>query len=203
MLRFPPMATLVAALALAVPAAAQIPGDTVNALTPGRRFYSLNARALENGASGGFGIWRVLTPDRARGLVLNLSAGVTHDSFGPDSLQSSSTATDVSLNLGPRFRRYVAPAQAVAPFLESGFDVGIGYSHRSGSGSAHAITPSVGASVGAGAEWFPLRRISVAGQAGLRADLSYWHVSASANHEDGWRASLGTFISALAVQIYL
>lgn len=68
---------------------------------------------------------------------------------------------------------------------------------------SHTWTPSVGGSVAGGAEWFPLRRISVAGQAGIRADLSYSHTwVGTLPGSSAWHASPATFISTLTLQIY-
>ncbi len=64
MLRFPPVAALVCLVGLAAPASAQLPGDTIDALTPGRRALAFN---LPNGGGVGLGVWRVVAPNRARG----------------------------------------------------------------------------------------------------------------------------------------
>ncbi len=200
---FPPMVALVCLIGLAAPTAAQTPGDSIDALTPGRRAYSLTTHDLKNGGPAAIGIWRVVAPNRARGLVLDVSAGVTHQRFGPDSLPAfSTTESHLALALGPRFRRYIAPSRPVAPFVESGFDVGVGFTRGSGSGHPTIVAPGVGAAIGAGAEWFLLRRVSVAAQAGLRGDIHYDHVSASHDRQDTWAVSVGTFISALTLQLY-
>ncbi len=204
MLRFPPAATLVAALALAAPAAAPTPGDTLPTLMPGRRAYSFSVRDLKDGAQTTFGIWRVQAPDRSRGLLLDLAAMVAHVK---DAAGSSTTLTQLAIGLGPRFRRYVATGGPVAPFLESGLDVGLGYSRNSfEGGSSQSWAPNVGARLAAGAEWFPLRRVSVGAETGLQGVVSYLHNSTSTPpspvSSDVWSVGLTSFVSALTLQLY-
>ncbi len=208
MLRFPPVAALACLLGLAAPAAAQS-GDTIAALTPGRRAYSFNGRSLEYGAAGAFGIWRVLAPDRSRGWVLDIGGSANHTALR-DSISSSTTwSAGVAVEVGPRFRRYLAAPAPVAPFLETGLNGGLSYSRNTDDDlqtTAHVWSPSVGASLGVGAEWFPLRRISLAAQTGLQGTLAYRHASysnfSSSSRSETWNATLQTFISALTVQLY-
>lgn len=201
------LAAIAAGLALAGSASAQDPENALDALMPGRRSFAFSAHALENGGQAGIGFWRVVTPDRARGLLLNVSSQVTH--FGSENGFTPASDAQVSVTLGPRTRRYVRTATALLPFLESGLDLGVGYSLREGGGSPssmHTWSPTLGATAGGGAQWFPLRRLSLAGQAGLRASVSYLHSSQSggvtSSSSNGWGASVTTFISALTLQIY-
>jgi hypothetical protein len=212
MRRFESLIALAGLLILAAPAAAQGARDTTDALVPGRRAYSFTARTLERGGDAGFGVWRVVSPDRSRGLLINISGHVNHGDMeeGPFATGTNSGA-GVSIDLGPRARRYVARSGPLAPFVESGMDVGVAYDWSQGNGggssqSSHSWSPRLGGMLAAGAEWFPLRRLSVAGETGFQANVSYLRRSvsggASAGHDSEWASSLNTFISALTLQLY-
>ncbi len=217
MRKFPPLLASTLLLAAAGAAAGQS-ADGIEALTSGRHAISLNARTLEHGGNAGLGFWRVGAPDRSHGWLVSVATAYLHDnqsgflvdSAGQIVTDRSASSTSFAATIGPAFRHYVAVAAPVAPFIETDLSVGLGYASVStpagnSTVGSHTWTPSVGASVAGGAEWFPLKRISVAGQAGIRADLSYSHTSASVGTLPSlnlWSASLGTFISAVTLQIY-
>ncbi len=214
---FPPV-LLVPVLVLAARAATAQSADQIEALTAGRHAISFTARTLEHGGNAGLGFWRVRAPDRSTGWLVSVATDYVHnsasgflvDSAGNIITSQSSSSTSFAATVGPAFRHYLAVAAPVAPFIETDVSLGLGYTSvapTSGSNAlgSHTWTPSVGGSIAGGAEWFPLKRISVAGQAGIRADLSYSHGHASVGSLPSlsqWRASLGTFISALTLQIY-
>ncbi len=210
MLQLPPMVTLVAALALAAPAAAQTPGDTTDALTPGRRALAF---AIPYGGTIGFGTWHVLAPDRARGFFVNLTA-LANQNRGYIGGNSRLREVLVSASLGPHVRRYLARSGPVLPFAESALELGASYrsskqelgadslSYYGPPTDSHEWSGNALVSTGIGAEWFPLRRMSISGQVGfvLRGSAGK-HVD-DAGSLTIWSASLGTYNPSLMLQLY-
>jgi len=209
------LTTLVAfagVLALAGSAAAQTP-DSIEALTPGRRALSFN---LPNGGGAGLGIWRMVAPDRARGFFVNFSAGYNHSaSTPPGGTEQSGNSLHLAASVGPQVRRYLARRAPVAPYVQSGLSLGIGYQRQTlepsqaggASDESHSWSGNAGASVAAGVEWFPLRRVSLAGQTGVDVSGGYSRYSGttggvSEGHGSSWSIGLGTFVSSLMLQIY-
>ena len=211
MLRFPPVLAIAGALALATSAAAQLPADTTDALTPGHRALAFN---LPNGGGVGLGFWRVVAPDRARGFFVNLSTSYGHSDFGQViGPEQSGNSLRVSASVGPQLRRYFARAAPVAPFIQSGLSLGIGYDRQTsdnqagGTNESHSWSGSAALTAGPGVEWFPARRVSVSGQTGVGVSGTYSRSSGSSGgisqgHNSSWGVSLSTFVSSLALQIY-
>ena len=211
MLRLAAVLALVGALAMAAPAAAQAPGDSIDALTPGRRALSFN---LPNGGGVGLGIWRVVAPDRARGFFVNFSGSYGHSSY-TDQVGNDNTGNSfrVSVSAGPQFRRYIGRTAPVAPFVQSGLSLGAGYDRMSGrtAGGAeqenHGWSGTAAASLAGGVEWFPLRRVSLAGQTGVNLTGGYGRSGGSVGgvgqgHSASWSVGVSTFVSSLALAIY-
>ncbi len=210
MLRFPPVAAVLAALALAAPAAAQTPGDTIEALTPGRRALAF---ALPNGGTVGFGEWHVIAPDRARGVFLNVHAFTTRQPGWSGTEGSRLTQSQVRVTIGPHVRRYVARSGRVAPFVESALGIGAAFGsfeEREPAGSPYGGSPQNGhdwsalgeLSTGIGAEWFPLRGLSVSGHVGFEADASLGKHFSEPGSMTIWNANVTTYSSGLMVQLY-
>ncbi|MBX6363011.1 MAG: hypothetical protein IRZ00_04010 [Gemmatimonadetes bacterium] len=177
-------------------AVAQEP-DTIEALVPGHRSISLN---LPDGGGAMFGIWKVHSANWNRGLLVNASV----EAAGADGV----TGNDVEsfgLFVGPAFRRYIARSGPVAPFVYTDLTVGGSVNRRSATGDSpamHVWQAGLGASLGLGAEWFPLRRASVAGFTGAHLSATVGRDNSSATPATAWRVAAGTMSSTISLQIY-
>lgn len=185
--------------------AAQGPEHLNDALTPGRHAI---ATELRSGAAGTmFGVWKVVAPDRARGLFLTVSASAARDR-----ISGAQTTTDYafSATVGPRVRHYLAHEGPVAGFGEAGLGIGAGYHRRSASASVpenvqmseHDWNGIGRADLGVGAEWFPLSRISVALRTGLQLTTSVGRTVSGQDRITTWSAGLNTFLSSVTAQLY-
>jgi hypothetical protein len=197
----PPIAFLAVA-----PAATQDSRDSVDALTSGRRALSFT---LLNGGGAGLGIWKVTAPDRARGVFVNGSAHFIAGNSGG----ATSKGAGISLSAGPQFRRYLARSGPVLPFAQSGFSLSgaCNWSNNddsfSGGVSNHEWSTGLEADMGIGAEWFPLRRASLAGRTGLSGNVGYSRDSVtpssqSSQSSHNWNVSPDTFVSSVTLQLY-
>lgn len=109
------------------------------------------------------------------------------------------------LSVGPAFRRYIARSGPVAPFVYTDLTVGGSVNRRSATGDSpatHGWQAGLGASLGLGAEWFPLRRASVAGFTGAHLSASVGRANGSAPTATAWRVAAGTMSSTISLQIY-
>lgn len=170
--------------------------DTIEALVPGRRSISLN---LPNGGGAMLGIWKVRSATLNRGLVVNASVRAAGQSEPAGDDQES-----IGLSIGPAFRRYIARSGPVAPFIYTDLSLG-GSVDRAGNGdgaASHRWQAEAGASVGLGAEWFPLRRASVAGFTGAHLSASVGRVSGRDTGMTEWNVGANTMSSTISLQIY-
>jgi hypothetical protein len=186
-----------AAIALSAAGARAQEADTIEALVPGRRSISLN---LPNGGGAMLGIWKVRSATLNRGLLVNAYVRAN----GQDGEIGDQDQASIGLSVGPAFRRYIARSGPVAPFIYT--DVSLGASaDRTGNGdnpATHGWEAGAGASLGLGAEWFPLRRASLAGFTGA-------HLSATVGRSHGpvvsatrWNVVANTMSSTISLQIY-
>jgi hypothetical protein len=194
---------------LAGSAAAQTPEHAQDALAPGRQALAFS---LPNGGAVGLGKWKVVAPDRLHGLFLSLYARTSVDRGWSGQPGSELRQTDVRATLGPHFRRYVARSGPVLPFVESAVEVGVAYSrlheqepnvvYYSNGQQGHELSALGSLGTGIGAEWFPLPRVSVSGQVGLRLDGSVGKSSFEPGSMTVWSVNLTTFTPGLFVQLY-
>lgn len=189
--------------------AAQKSDHLEDALQPGRRAI---ATELRTGASGTtFGLWKVVAPDRSRGLFVTATASGGHDDLGTS---GSHTIWSFSATVGPRFRHYLAHEGPVAGFGEGGFGLGASYDRSSfdtasspfdqtggGTTTAHHWSGLGRLDMGIGAEWFPLSRISVSWRTGIQmsAQVGRSHDTTTIT---SWSASANTFASSVMAQLY-
>ncbi len=188
-----------ALLLIAADGAAAQGADSVEALTPGHRAIAFS---LPEGGGASFGFWKVVSPRRSNGVFLTVATDYSHSSA--DTVSSSNT--HVALTLGPRGRRYLVSTGRVLPFAESGLDVGAAYLRTrfpdpDGIGGPLSSTRwdlLADVDAGAGAEWFPTQRVSLAVSTGFRLSFQRSHQEGTTN----WNVALRTFTSALTGQFY-
>jgi hypothetical protein len=176
--------------------------------SPGTYSLSFAAPGLDDdGATGTFGFWRMVSQRTNLGVFV--TAGASHSTSSVDSDNPSSDNevdnTGFTLLLGPAVRRYVAAGENVAPFLYGSAQVGYG-SSRNHTDQDDRTFRSSGAQgvieVGAGLEWFPTRALSVSGYTGLRAQALSQEGRSDATELDSHSTNIGTFTTALSVNLY-
>jgi hypothetical protein len=146
--------------------------------------------------------------DTARGIELDLS--------GSGDIQSSDDGLDrrsytVALAMGPAFKWYRAPTGPVSPYLYGGLGVRGRWGRTEYTEPTAFERTSWGLGgygrLGLGVDWFPLRRVSIGGYAGMRASYDFINssernvdVSTDGPSRHAFAADL--FTSGLTLHIY-
>lgn len=176
-----------------------------DALQPGRRALATEVRT--GGAGATFGLWKVVAPDRARGLFVTANASAAHDATNG---QQTATDYDFSVTVGPQVRHYLARQGPVASFGEAGLGVGAQYHGRSystttpeqASANSHDWNGLGRADLGVGAEWFPLSRISLSLRTGVQLTTRVGRSDNGQTRFTTWSAQMSTFLSSVMAQLY-
>ena len=186
------LSTLLAGAALASPAGAQEAGSI-----PGRGATSV---MLGVSPGNGIGVWTMLSDRTALGVVgalqtLDASSGGSEQEFR-------------AVVLGPQVKRYWATAGDVAPYLHGSAYTSLTRSRFTagdGGGSGFESEQDLyGGSAAAGLDWFPTRRISLGGHAGVALNrYSGENRDASGQLVEQSRWLLETFTAAISVHLYL
>lgn len=219
-MRIPAYAAAAAALlSLAGPAAAQnaappadstaiVAADTTPRTSLQKGTWSLSFVPPGYGGSGErteFGAWEMVGPRTNLGITLAVSVD------GSDTEGSAGGGTDAStsVSLGASVKQYVMAPRDVTPFLLGGVAIGGAFTRRDRADgfeeSSRGMTGNVRAAVGA--EWFPVRRMSLSGFTGFtlnatRADVEQtWPGGEEIDGEASY-FSFRSFTSALWLQIY-
>jgi hypothetical protein len=195
-----------AGLLLAAPLSAQdaAPDSTPrNSLQKGAWSLSFDAPAFGGGDPSSLGGWKMV------GERTNLGVSVGIHTRNTESRSDSSGRDEITtgLMLGVEARRYVSPAREITPFATGGVFAFLSrFKQDYGAGEGEQHVYGAGVSAGAGVEWFPVRRISLAGHTGVR--LNVHRGESSTDHGGGQRRGeergwdLSTFTTALSLQIY-
>ncbi|HEY0024897.1 MAG TPA: hypothetical protein VGB24_18425 [Longimicrobium sp.] len=200
-------AAAVCALLAAAPVRAQeAAADTTprTSLQKGAWSLSFDVPAYgANAGSGSFGGWKMVGERTNLGLVVGIHVYDRDDSTSALDYDQESS----SLSVGLHTRRYVGTIRDVTPFLAAGIDTYAGRSsNRQGSTSVESQVYGASAQGGVGVEWFPVRRISLAGHTGaqVRVFKSDDEVQTDTGPRGGNQRTLdvATFTSRLSLQIY-
>ena len=213
-------AVAAALLSLALPARAQdaappadttraaIPADTTprTALQKGNWSLSFAFPTYGNGGGSEFGAWEMVGARTNLGLFLGLFVYGTDTSNNVgDDLTTASTDVSVGVNV----KRYLMAPRTVTPYLLGSASIGGRFERREGNDqyeeTVRGMNTSVRASVGA--EWFPVRRMSVYGHTGFgffsgRTETELDLSSGEHREADSRSAGFNSFTSVLSVQIY-
>jgi hypothetical protein len=169
-------------LSVAGVAAAQSP----TSLEAGARSISF---ALPGDAAGtNFGLWTMLSDQ----LNLGINVGLR---LANSKIDGTTATKTTGISIGPAIRYYTGALGPVAPFLYGGAE--FGYSKQNVPTTDGSIK-NFGLSTGLGAEWFPVRSISVGGFTGLRLG----HGSNSTGAVSNSTFIINTVTSGLSIQLY-
>jgi hypothetical protein len=212
-------AAAAALLSLALPAAAQdaAPGadsvvavieDSVPRTSLQKGTWSLSFVPPGYSGSGErteFGAWEMVGPRTNLGITLAIGV----DGNEQEGSGGSGTEASTSVSLGASVKQYVMAPRDVTPFLLGGLAIGAAFNRRDRSDgyddSSRGMTGNVRAAVGA--EWFPVRRMSLSGFTGFTINAARFDIEQS--WPDGTQTegeasyfSFRSFTSALWLQIY-
>jgi hypothetical protein len=154
-----------------------------------------------NLGSGAFGGWKMVGERTNLGLIVGIHAR--------DESTSGSEYDDRSsaLSLGLHARRYAGTIHDVTPFLAAGIDAqAVRSRNQQSSTSLERRGYGASAEAGVGVEWFPVRRVSLAGHTGAQIRL---YTSDNEVYSDTGPRQIrqrlidfATFTSRLSLQIY-
>ena len=173
---------------------------------------AVGVQSLSFNGTGSFGYWRMRSERTNVGWEIGFGAEQAWSTFETElGNESEQSTTNVAVSVGPSVRRYTDVGQRVSPFVQTGASVGYGYQrsqHSPGRGSAAEVVQSAhsivfNGSLGIGAEWFPLSRVSLSGYTGVNAGALYATSERSDNSANMWSLRAGTFTTALSFRIYL
>ena len=193
MTRWMGAAMAAAGLLLATGAAAQeTGGEEVNGLErPGT--------SIEVGAGAGalVGVWQRLSPRVSLGV--QVSAYTSRSEIESDVFDRDARQTSVSV--GPALKVYGGPGGAFLPygFASAFLEFGGSREEIAGAGENEEELDGLGAELGVGIDWFPVRRLSIGGHVGVEANRQ----SRSTDDDDVDRFTVfNTVSSGIRVQLY-
>jgi len=131
------------------------------AIAKGR--YSL-AFTLPDGGGAQFGVWKMISGRSNLGVNLGIDHTFNEETWGPDSARSRTGNLFWTFSLQPSLKRYMFVRDPVSPFLSMAFKGSYGWNE---SGPYRRFTRSAKLSAGLGADWAPLRDVTIGGSAGL------------------------------------
>jgi len=131
------------------------------AIAKGR--YSL-AFSLPEGGGAQFGVWKMISDRSNLGVNLGIDHRFDEETWGPDSARSRAGNLFWTFSLQPSLKRYMFVRDPVSPFLALALKGSYGWNE---SGPYRRFTRSATLSAGLGADWAPLRDVTIGGSAGL------------------------------------
>lgn len=193
-------ALLAVAVLLLLAASPPLQGQTAP-----RGSWSVGLPLFESGTGTVFNLGRMMTDRLHLGVEVDLRAAELEDDANQPSAGIDTLVENWDFALGPVIRWYGAPAGPVTPFLRARGLVGWGSQDVTLATERvrEDDTSVLAASLGIGAEWFPLRQLSVSGYTGIQAsrnDLE--RVDADGDRVDRRTVNVGTFRSALTLSFY-
>ncbi|HLV75962.1 MAG TPA: hypothetical protein VKY91_24510 [Vulgatibacteraceae bacterium] len=182
-----------------------------SALTVGARSLSFSLTG-----SGGvtFGVWRMRSERTNMGWEIGVQGAWTSaDQEYDDGRAGEQSRTNLSISVGPSFRRYIEIARPVVPFVHTG--VGVRYSYR----RVDTVLPrdptdpdpetvergrsgGLFGSLGLGLEWFPVERFSVSAYTGVGLVAEYGRGDRPGSESSAWSVGLDTFTTGVLLRIY-
>lgn len=202
------IAAALCALHVATPVRAQdaaAPDTTPRtSLQKGAWSLSFDAPAYgSNIGSGAFGGWKMVGERTNLGVIVAIQVYDRDESTDGSEFDQRSSLLAVGLHA----RRYAGTIRDVTPFLTAGIDAYAGRSTQSSNnGSVEGRGYGAGAQAGVGVEWFPVRRMSLAGHTGAAVRVytseNEIHTDPGPRESDQRTLEFATFASRLSLQIY-
>jgi len=122
------------------------------------------AFALPDGGGSQFGVWKMVSGRSNLGLNLGIDHSFDVETWGPDSARSRSGSVYWTFSLQPSMKRYLFVRDPVSPFLSIALKGSYGWNE---SGPFRRLSRSATLSAGVGADWTPLRDLSIGASTGI------------------------------------
>jgi len=123
------------------------------------------AFSLPDGGGAQFGVWKMVSGRSNVGINLGVDHLYEEETWGPDSARSGyAQAYFWTFSLQPSIKRYLFLRERVSPFVSAALQGSYGWRN---SGRVKVFTKSATLSAGLGADWTPLRDVSIGASTGL------------------------------------
>lgn len=168
--------------------------------------WSLSGSLFTATPASVLGVGRMMTDRLALGLEVNLRTSDSDETIVSTTSNVATTGrgTSNSHTFGPTLKWYGTRDTPVSPYLRA--KVAVGWADNElviqGDQQQYQDTFTIQGSMSIGAEWYPLRHLSVGGHAGLQWLRDDIDSSANGIVRDRSNTSWGTFRSGLEVQFY-
>jgi hypothetical protein len=165
--------------------------------------WSVAASLFTSDTGSVFGIGRMITDRLALGLELDLHGSDAEETV-VSNFTSRGTATNSEHSIGPTAKWYGTRDTPVSPFVRAKIAFGWDDSELIIQDQQQQYSDAfvIQGSVALGAEWYPLRYLSVGGHAGLQWLRETVDSSANGISRDRTTTSWGTFRSGLELNYY-
>jgi hypothetical protein len=193
--------TLLLVAGLALPVTAQTPPEV-----PKAGDWSLSGTLFSSTPGSVLGFGRMITDRLALGLELDLRTSDADEiiTSSASNVVTTGRATSTDHTFGPTLRWYGTRETPVSPYVRAKVAVGWNDSELivQGDQQQYQDTFTIQGSLSLGAEWYPLRYLSIGGHAGLQWIRDDVDSAANGIVRDRTTTSWGTFRSGLEVQFY-
>jgi hypothetical protein len=159
--------------------------------------YSL-AFSLPDGGGAQFGVWKMVSGRSNLGVNLGVDHRFDEETWGPDSARSRTGNLFWTFSLQPSMKRYLFVRDPVSPFLSMALKGSYGWEE---SGPLRRFTRSATLSAGLGADWTPLRDLSI----GASTGIDWTEGMSSRNDPDATKDQIsifGTRTGSLTLHLY-
>jgi len=198
------VASLRGALAACLALLALLPAPT-RAQGPEKGDWSVGILLFSDDTGTVFNLGRQWTDRLHVGVEVDLREASIEDDVSDITLGVDTRVANSDFAIGPVAKWYGRPVGPVVPFLRGRVVVGWGDQvfEQAGAEQWREDSFQIAASLGIGAEWFPMRQISFSGYTGVQTTRSTRdRVFASGSTAERTIVNSGTFRSALSIAFY-
>jgi len=122
------------------------------------------AFTLPDGGGAQFGVWKMVSARSNLGIDLGIDHAFAEVTWGPDSARSRTGSLFWTFSLQPSIKRYLFLRERVSPFVTAALKGSYGWAE---SGRQRQFNRKATLSAGVGADWTPLRDVSVGANTGV------------------------------------
>ena len=156
------------------------------------------AFSLPQGGGTRLGVWKMVSGRSNLGVSLGIDHRFNEETWGPDSSRFRVGTLFWTFSLEPAVKRYLFLREQVSPFLVAALRGSYGWAE---SGSMRRFNRSATLTAGLGADWTPLRDVSI----GASTGIEWTEGMESQNDSDATKDKLslfGTKTGALTLHLY-
>jgi len=153
---------IVLAVLLALAGGARADEGESRAIARGR--WSL-AFSLPDGGGAQFGVWKMVSGRSNLGLNLGIAHQFQEETWGPDSARGRAGTVFWTFSLQPTLKRYLLLREYVSPYLTAALEGTYGWISA---GGIKEYNRNATLLAGFGADWTPLRDVSIGASTGIK-----------------------------------